>query len=136
VLESANDPLPNPGKILQIEKVKLLVAVALLVTVPSASVVVPKLMFAVIPAGISARPRFLAAGSSPGHTTTVRTASRAAPVRRFLVIHALPNSAIPNMRMTSIGTTMANSSRLCPFLLRTIDLWSIGVISFTLFPAK
>jgi hypothetical protein len=54
----------------------------------------------------------------------------------FLVIHALPNSAIPNMRRTSIGTTRANSTRLWPFLLRDIDLPGIEVISFTIFPAQ
>src|SRR5512139_807998 len=47
--------------------------------------------------------------------TAIRAASRAAPVNTFLVIHALPNSAIPNTRMSSIGTTRANSTRLWPF---------------------
>jgi hypothetical protein len=47
----------------------------------------------------------------PGHggfTAKMRTASRAAPVRMFFVIHARPNSAIPMTSSTSSGTTRAN----------------------------
>ena len=72
---------------------------------------------AVIPAEARTAARAVAAATPPAGAGTAAGARPRARRRSkcSCVIHARPNSAMPNTRMRSRGMTRANSTRFCPF---------------------